>query len=195
MGGLQLARHRGHRTVNVVRREEAATVVREAGGDVVLVGGEDLAKRVTAPIHATYDVTEIKEAAAAAASGGRSDKILIVPRGYWSGGPGPIPRATRQQRHRPRSTLMNCHGHRGGIGVGRLGAAAYKAQSPPSTSRRSSRTTEQQLRGKANRDSDGLRCHRCPLRSTAQRSGRKLPSIPGLSDRSPCPQKGQCDGS
>ena len=44
---VQLARHRGHRTVNVVRREDAATVVREAGSDVVLVNGEDLAKRVT----------------------------------------------------------------------------------------------------------------------------------------------------
>jgi hypothetical protein len=32
------------------------------------------------PIHATYDVTEIKDAVAAAASGGRSGKILIVPR-------------------------------------------------------------------------------------------------------------------
>ena len=169
---VQLARHRGHRTVNIVRREGAATVVREAGGDVVLIDGEDLAKRVTevtdgaeirlgidavagtatgrlagclcegatlvsygrmsgeanvmppdafifrdltlrgfwlvrwfrqtpeqqrralanevaslisagklhAPIHATY-VTEIKQAVAAAAGGGRSGKILIVPRG------------------------------------------------------------------------------------------------------------------
>ena len=33
-----------------------------------------------APIHATYDVSEIKEAVAAAASGGRSGKILVVPR-------------------------------------------------------------------------------------------------------------------
>lgn len=169
---VQLARHRGHRTVNIVRREDAATIVREAGGDVVLVDGEDLARRVAevtdgaeirlgidavagtatgrmasclgasatlvsygrmsdeasvippdafifrdltlrgfwlrrwfrdtpvqqrralvseiadlivtgklhAPIHATYDVTEIKEAVAAAASGGRSGKVLIVPR-------------------------------------------------------------------------------------------------------------------
>ncbi len=169
---VQLAGYRGHRTVNVVRREDAAPVVREAGGDVVLVDGEDLAKRVAeatggakirlgidavggaatgrlagclcrgatlvnygrmsgepcavdpgafifadltmrgfwlaswfrhapeqqrdelfgevarliasgklhAPIHATYDVSEIQEAVAAAASGGRSGKILIVPR-------------------------------------------------------------------------------------------------------------------
>ena len=169
---VQLARYRGHRTVNVVRREDAVAVVREAGGDIVLVDGEDLAKRVAeatggakirlgidavggtatgrladclcqgatlvnygrmsgepctvdpdafvfrdltmrgfwlaswfrhtpeqqrgavvgeiarliatgklyAPIHATYDVSEIKEAVAAAASGGRSGKILIVPR-------------------------------------------------------------------------------------------------------------------
>ena len=169
---VQLARHRGHRTVNVVRREDALSVVREAGGDVVLVDGDDLAQRVaeatggaklrlgidavggtatgrladclrrrgilvnygrmsgeacavepgafifrdltmrgfwlaswfretpqearaalygeiagliatgdlSAPIHATYDVSEIKAAVAAAASGGRSGKILIVPR-------------------------------------------------------------------------------------------------------------------
>ncbi len=168
---VQLARHRGHRTVSVVRRDDAADVVREAGGDVVLVDGDDLPKRVAdatggakirlgidavggaatgriassltrsatlvnygrmgaepcmvepgafifrdltlkgfwlatwfgsaseqerrvlyteigsliaagtlhAPIHATYDVAEIEDAIAAAASGGRSGKILIVP--------------------------------------------------------------------------------------------------------------------
>ena len=169
---VQLAGHRGYRTVNVVRREAAVAAVREAGGEVVLVDGDDLANRVTeatggadirlgidavgggatgrladclcqgatlvnygrlsgepcavqpeafvfrdltmrgfwlvnwfrrtpeheraavvreaagliatgrlhAPIHATYDVSEIKEAVAAAASGGRTGKILIVPR-------------------------------------------------------------------------------------------------------------------
>ena len=34
-----------------------------------------------APIHATYDLGEIREAVAAAASGRRSGKILIVPQG------------------------------------------------------------------------------------------------------------------
>jgi NADPH:quinone reductase-like Zn-dependent oxidoreductase len=169
---VQLARYRGYRTVNVVRRQDAAAVVRENGGDVVLVDGEDLAERVVeatgtaairlgidavsgaasqrladclcesatlvsygrlsgepcavqpdafifrdltlrgfwlvnwfrrtpedqrrvlvdelagliarkilhAPIHATYDVSEIKEAVATAASGERSGKVLIVPR-------------------------------------------------------------------------------------------------------------------
>ena len=169
---VQLARHRGYRTVSVVRRQDAAAVVRDAGGDVVLVDGEDLPTRVLdatdgaairlgidavggtasgrladtlceratlvsyghmggepcqvpadafvfgdltlrgfwlvnwfrrtpehqrrvlvdelaelitrgtlhAPIHATYDVSEIKEAVASAASGERSGKILIVPR-------------------------------------------------------------------------------------------------------------------
>jgi trans-2-enoyl-CoA reductase len=169
---VQLAGYRGHRTVNVVRREDAVAVVREVGGDIVLVDGEDLANRVSeatggaeirlgidavggaatgrladclcqgatlvnygrmsgepcavdpiafvfrdltmrgfwlaswfrhtpeeqrravvgeiagliatgklyAPVHATYDVSEIREAVAAAASGGRSGKILIVPR-------------------------------------------------------------------------------------------------------------------
>ena len=169
---VQLARYRGYRTVNVVRRQDAAAVVRDTGGDVVLVDGEDLAQRIVeatggaairlgidavsgaatgrladclcesatlvsygrmsgepcavqpdafvfrdltlrgfwlvnwfrrtpehqrrvladelaglitmgtlqAPIHATYDVSEIKEAVACAASGERSGKILIVPR-------------------------------------------------------------------------------------------------------------------
>lgn len=169
---VQLARYRGHRTVNVVRREDATGVVRETGGDLVLVDGDGLPERVAdatggaairlgidavggaatgrladslgqdatlvsygrmgdapcavqpdafvfrnltlrgfwlaswfrqaseqeraelvggiatliasgrlhAPIHAVYDVGEIKEAVAAAASGGRSGKILIVPR-------------------------------------------------------------------------------------------------------------------
>jgi NADPH:quinone reductase-like Zn-dependent oxidoreductase len=168
----QLARRHGHRTVNVVRREEAAAVVRDAGGDVVLVDGDALADRVAeatggaelrlgidavggtatgrlasclrrdatlvsygrmsgdpctvepgafifrnltvrgfwlatwfrdapasertalfrelagliaagdlhAPVGATYDVSEIKQAVAAAASGGRSGKVLVVPR-------------------------------------------------------------------------------------------------------------------
>jgi mitochondrial enoyl-[acyl-carrier protein] reductase / trans-2-enoyl-CoA reductase len=169
---VQLARHRGYRTVNVVRRPGAAGVVSDAGGDVVLVDGGDLTERVLdatgaaairlgidavggtatgrlaeslgdgatlvsygrmsgescaipaeafvyrgltlrgfwlvnwyrrtpehqrralvdeiaglvatgrmhAPIHATYDVSEIKEAVASAVSGERSGKILIVPR-------------------------------------------------------------------------------------------------------------------
>jgi trans-2-enoyl-CoA reductase len=36
--------------------------------------------KLHAPIHATYDVSDIKEAVAAAASGGRSGKILVMPR-------------------------------------------------------------------------------------------------------------------
>jgi NADPH:quinone reductase-like Zn-dependent oxidoreductase len=149
---VQLARERGQRTVNVVRREDATAMVKAAGGDAVVTDGNDLAGRVAeatggaairlgidaigggatgrladclsrdailvnygrmsgeladwfrttpaservallheiaaliangtlhAPIHATYDVSEIKEAVAVAASGGRSGKVLIVPR-------------------------------------------------------------------------------------------------------------------
>lgn len=43
---VQLAKARGIRTVNVVRRESAKAVVEAAGGDVVLVDGDDLAGRV-----------------------------------------------------------------------------------------------------------------------------------------------------
>jgi trans-2-enoyl-CoA reductase len=170
---VQLARLRGLKTVNVVRRESAAAAVRAAGGDVVLVDGPDLDKRaseatgqaqirlaidaiggqatnrlagclaeggtlvnyglmsgedcVVSPrsfvfrdvtlrgfwlalwfrratpqqqmamfgeigklvatgrlktrIHATYDVTQIKQAVAAAAAGEREGKILVVPKG------------------------------------------------------------------------------------------------------------------
>jgi mitochondrial enoyl-[acyl-carrier protein] reductase / trans-2-enoyl-CoA reductase len=44
---IQLARLRGLRTVNIVRRERAVQGVREAGADVVLVDGDKLAKRVS----------------------------------------------------------------------------------------------------------------------------------------------------
>lgn len=47
---IQLARARALRTVNVVRREGARDAVQAAGGDVVLVDGEDLAGRVRAAI-------------------------------------------------------------------------------------------------------------------------------------------------
>ncbi|WP_218017915.1 zinc-dependent alcohol dehydrogenase family protein [Roseateles chitosanitabidus] len=43
---VQLARLRGLRTVNIVRRESAVEGVRALGGDVVLVDGEHLAERV-----------------------------------------------------------------------------------------------------------------------------------------------------
>ncbi|MEI2454298.1 MULTISPECIES: zinc-dependent alcohol dehydrogenase family protein [Lysobacter] len=42
---VQIARQRGLRTINVVRRESAAEAVRALGGDVVLVDGDDLARR------------------------------------------------------------------------------------------------------------------------------------------------------
>ena len=43
---IQLARIRGLKTVNVVRRESAVAAVKAMGGDVVLVDGDDLSKRV-----------------------------------------------------------------------------------------------------------------------------------------------------
>lgn len=43
---VQLAKIRGFKTVNIVRRESAVAGVQENGGDVTLVDGEDLAKRV-----------------------------------------------------------------------------------------------------------------------------------------------------
>ena len=170
---IQLAKIRGLKTVNVVRRQSAVAAVRAMGGDVVLVDGGDLAQRVadstsgakirlgidavggaatenlascladagvlvnygmmsgdacvvspssfvfrdltlrgfwlalwfrrttpaqqmavfseiaklissgklTARVQATYDISQIKEAVAAAAAGERNGKILIVPKG------------------------------------------------------------------------------------------------------------------
>ena len=43
---MQLARRRGLRTVNLVRRESAIASTKAQGGDVVLVDGEDIARRV-----------------------------------------------------------------------------------------------------------------------------------------------------
>jgi NADPH:quinone reductase-like Zn-dependent oxidoreductase len=45
---VQLAKRRGVKTVNIVRRPEAAAAVYAAGADVVLVDGPDLGKRVAA---------------------------------------------------------------------------------------------------------------------------------------------------
>lgn len=45
---VQLARLRGLKTVNIVRRESAVAGVQAQGGDVVLVDGDDLAERVKA---------------------------------------------------------------------------------------------------------------------------------------------------
>lgn len=45
---IQLARERGIRTLNVVRRASAMAAVREAGAEHVLVDGEDLPERVAA---------------------------------------------------------------------------------------------------------------------------------------------------
>ncbi|QWF15652.1 zinc-dependent alcohol dehydrogenase family protein [Lysobacter capsici] len=42
---IQIAKSRGLRTINVVRRESAVEAVRAAGADVVLVDGDDLGKR------------------------------------------------------------------------------------------------------------------------------------------------------
>jgi len=44
---VQIAKKRGLKTVNIVRRESAVQPLVDAGGDVVLVDGKDLQKRVT----------------------------------------------------------------------------------------------------------------------------------------------------
>lgn len=44
---IQIARYRGIKTVNVVRRADAIAELRELGADAVLIDGDDLAARVT----------------------------------------------------------------------------------------------------------------------------------------------------
>jgi len=47
---IALAKRLGLRTLNVVRRDAAADVARRAGGDVVLLDGDDLGERITAAL-------------------------------------------------------------------------------------------------------------------------------------------------
>ena len=87
---VQLAKHRGLRTVNVVRRESAVAGVREIGGDVVLVDGEHLRSRVReatgeAPIKLALDAVgglATDRIAACLAKGG-----ILVNYGAMSGEP------------------------------------------------------------------------------------------------------------
>jgi NADPH:quinone reductase-like Zn-dependent oxidoreductase len=47
---IALAKRLGLRTLNVVRRDAAASATRQAGGDVVLLDGDDLGERITAAL-------------------------------------------------------------------------------------------------------------------------------------------------
>jgi mitochondrial enoyl-[acyl-carrier protein] reductase / trans-2-enoyl-CoA reductase len=87
---IQLAKVRGLKTVNVVRRESAVAGVLETGGDVVLVDGPGLAKRVSeatagAKIRLAIDAvggTSTEHLAQALAEGG-----VLVNYGAMSGEP------------------------------------------------------------------------------------------------------------
>lgn len=68
---VQMAKARGLRTINIVRREEVATALEELGADVVLVGTDNLAARINeatggAPIPLAFD-----------AIGGPDFKLLV----------------------------------------------------------------------------------------------------------------------
>ncbi|MGA7988957.1 MAG: zinc-dependent alcohol dehydrogenase family protein [Candidatus Dormiibacterota bacterium] len=87
---VQLARHRGHRTVNVVRREDAAAVVREAGADLVLVDGRDLSERVaseTGGAQIRLGIDAVGGAATGRLAGCLSEGATLVSYGRLSGEP------------------------------------------------------------------------------------------------------------
>lgn len=87
---IQLAKIRGLKTVNVVRRDSAVAAVQAEGGDVVLVDGPDLPKRVReatggAPVKLGIDAVggaSIDHLAASLAEGG-----VLVNYGRMSGEP------------------------------------------------------------------------------------------------------------
>ena len=87
---VQLARYRGYRTVNVVRRQDAAAVVRDTGGDVVLVDGEDLAEQIAAATGGAA-IRLGMDAVGGAATGRLADRLCesatLVSYGRMSGEP------------------------------------------------------------------------------------------------------------
>lgn len=93
---VRMARDRGIRTVNVVRRQESAAELERLGADVVLVGEEDLARRVAA---ATGNASVLLALdAIAGASAGRLVECLgfggtLVTYGLLSGAPIQVPTA------------------------------------------------------------------------------------------------------
>lgn len=87
---MQLARHRGLRTVNLVRRESAVQATQAQGGDVVLVDGDDVARRVSeatggAPIRLGIDA--IAGAATERLAQCLADGGTLVNYGVLSGAP------------------------------------------------------------------------------------------------------------
>lgn len=91
---IQLARARGIRTVNIVRRESVVGDVRELGGDVCLVDGPGLKRRVAAATDGA-DIRLAIDAVAGTATGrlasAVADGATIVSYGGMSGEPCSIP--------------------------------------------------------------------------------------------------------
>lgn len=91
---VQLARHHGHRTVNVVRREDAVDPVRENGADAVLVDGEDLVERVaeaTGGAEIRLGIDAVGGAASGRLAGCLAPSATLVNYGRMSGEPCRIP--------------------------------------------------------------------------------------------------------
>jgi len=90
---VELAGYRGCRTVNVVRRQDAAAVVRDIGAEVVLVDGEDVAERVVEATGAAAIRLGI-DAVSGAATGRLADCLCesatLVSYGRMSGEPSAV---------------------------------------------------------------------------------------------------------
>ena len=95
---VAIAKSLGLRTVNVVRRDEVVAEMKALGGDVVLVDGPDLAKRVaaetgTAPITLALDGVSdtspmnlmncLSESGVLVSYGGTSRKPMVVHPDTW----------------------------------------------------------------------------------------------------------------
>ncbi|GAA5526072.1 alcohol dehydrogenase [Microbulbifer aestuariivivens] len=87
---IQLAKLRGFKTVNIVRRESLIAPLQDEGADVVLVDGDDLAKRVKnaisgAPIRLGIDA--VGDTATGRIADSLADEATLVNYGMMSGKP------------------------------------------------------------------------------------------------------------
>ncbi|MEM8755188.1 MAG: zinc-dependent alcohol dehydrogenase family protein [Pseudomonadota bacterium] len=88
---IRFAKERGVKTVNLVRREELVAPLKDHGGDVVILGGEDQAKRMRAEIgddaHVPLGIDAAGGVLTRWMADACSDGATIVNYGYLDGSP------------------------------------------------------------------------------------------------------------